>query len=151
MNKTDSSVSSYYFVEDTLNTLCDTHGGSFELLQGGYYFQPGFTLLITIFLLILYIAGHRLEEFIEECNPRGLEYRADGIIVSASTMQNCDQAALVFRLVEAIPSCRGVFPDGTFQMAAMRIAQHDLHSKNVFASKGSNDASVIPPTSGVSR
>ena len=125
----DTPWSSYY-IEKTLLSVCDGNDSSdHSLLEGGYYIQPGFTLLVTIGILIAYVVGRRLERFVEICWPRHLESRAERLIVSSSTLSYSDQRGLVSRLNEAIPSIRGVFANWSFITAAKRIAERDLRSK----------------------
>jgi hypothetical protein len=115
----------YYYIEDSLNALCEDEGHH-SLLQGGHYFQPGFTLLATVLILVLFLMCRRFESFVALCWPTKLEKRADALVVAASTMSVSDQFALIYQLSKTIPSTKGIFPDGNFISAAKCIADHDM-------------------------
>ena len=115
-----------YYIEENLKKLCNDN--NHPMLQGGQFFQPGFTLFFTMLVLVGVVAGRRLLKVVRIVFPQQPNNRADGLVVAASELSYSDQHGLLLRLNEAIPSIAKAFPEGDFVDASYRIANRDLET-----------------------
>jgi len=113
-----------YYIEENLKALCKDY--DHPMLQGGQFFQPGFTLLFTMFVLVSFVAGQRLLKVVHILFPQQPNNRADGLVVAASELSYSDQHGLLLRLNEAIPGIAKAFPEGDFVGASYRIANRNV-------------------------
>ena len=121
-----AELRSYLYIENTLLDLCDASAASSPFLQGGSFIQPGFTLLFTVGMLLFFSSYRRLSDLADAIFPTSLADKANNLIVSSSILPYNEQAALIRRLHDDVPSIRGVFPEDDLLAASFAIAKRQM-------------------------